>query len=73
MLLAVVNLNLAWPEIPVAAFIDVAEGLWVAVNQREPSALNLNHQPVSGKERVGYVGQTEPHLCHLAWYKWLRG
>ena len=43
--------------------------LRIAINQREPRALNLNHDPVSLFETMKYVEQFQVHLSRNADFK----
>src|ERR1039458_630686 len=45
---------------------NVHERLWVAVNQREPGTLHLDHHPVPGAEGVKDVGNGKLDGCYLA-------
>ena len=43
-------------KIAVIAFVNVYEFLWVAVSQREPAALDLDHEAMSFFKRMRYIG-----------------
>jgi len=40
-------------------------GLWISVDEREPSALNLEHHSVSRFERMANVSQRDRDRCDL--------
>src|SRR5262249_57443248 len=46
-------------EILILSLIDVQELLWIAINQREPCALDVDHYSMALLERVVYVGHRE--------------
>ncbi len=47
------------PKVRLGRVVDVAEGLRVAVDDREPRALDLHHDPVTLAEAVELVAQVE--------------
>ena len=49
--------------------IDIAERLWIAVDKREPTGLNLNHQTMTWQETMGHIWHRIGNACHLAWFK----
>ena len=53
-------------EIVVVGGINIHHFLRIPVDQREPAALDLDHQPVSFPESVGDIGYRKFHCLHLA-------
>ena len=51
--------------------IDVAEGLRIAVDKREPTGLNLNHQTMTWQEAMSHIWHCIGNACHLARFKGL--
>ena len=49
--------------------IDVAELLRIAVDKREPTGLNLNHQAMTWQETMGYIWHCISNACHIARFK----
>jgi hypothetical protein len=47
-------------------FVDVHEGLGVAIHEGEPGVLHLDHHAVAGLEGVGHVGDGEGHARDFA-------
>ena len=53
-------------KVGILGFEYVDELLRVSVNEWKPAALNLHHDPMSGKERVVLVQKVELDLCNFA-------
>src|SRR3954463_1720417 len=49
---------------------DIDEGLWVAIHEREPGALHLDHHAMAAAEGVTDVRQGELNLRHFLRFKW---
>lgn len=54
-------------EIRFFGIVDIDELLRIAIDQRKPAALYLNHEPVPFPERMEYVGHPIFDLCDLPW------
>ena len=51
---------------------NIDERLRIAINQRKPGALNLNHHAMAASERMEYVGDREFNFRDLARFERLR-
>src|SRR5258706_10861718 len=58
-------------KITISAFVYIDKLLWIAIHQREPGTLNLNHEPMAFLERVGYIGQFKFYALHFVGCKGL--
>ena len=56
-------------KVLVTTGVDVHHLLWIAVNQREPTALNLYHDPVAFFERVGDIIHGKFHIGNFPRYE----
>jgi len=58
-------------EILLICCVDIAKSLRVAVDEREPRRLYLDHQAVTGTNRMQRVRKSELHFGHFSGLEWL--
>ena len=71
MFFGVENLNGAGLECILPTFIDIAECLRIAVDEREAGTLHLHHQSVTRHEGMSHIRQSEFHVGRHSRREWL--